>query len=397
MAIFAYRALTTAGRTLSGVIDADSQRAAWQELRARGVYPTDLETRPTGIRDGARVAAAELAATTRELAALVEAGVPLAEALVTAAESATSATLARALTLAHAKVREGEPLAAALAESPRVFPPLYRELVHAGEASGALGATLDRLAAHTEASAALTARLRAALTYPAVMTLATVSVLTFLLTWVVPQVTRLFRDTGAVLPLPTRILVAITDAVGAVWWLLVLALLAAGFGFRAWAARPTSRARLDAVLLRLPVVGALARKAASARLARTLATLLAGGMPLEPALGVAGAAVGNRALGAAVAAIREGVRQGQPLARALVASGEFPPLLVQLAATGERGGTLATTLERAATAYEGEVEAAVTTATALLEPMLIIVMGMVVLALVMAILLPLFSLDQLVH
>ena len=231
MPVFAYRALTGGGRARGGVIGAESARAAWQELRARGVYPTDLREQAAGAGwAGSRLGAEELAAATRQLATLVGAGVPVAEALAAVAEQSEHPALVRGLTVAEARLREGEPLADALAASPRVFPPLFRDLVRAGEASGALATVLARLADHAEASAALRARLRAGLTYPAVMAAATVAVLAFLLAWVVPQLTQLFAETGTRLPLATRLLIGATAGVGRTWWLV----LAAGAG-AAWA------------------------------------------------------------------------------------------------------------------------------------------------------------------
>lgn len=398
MPVFAYRALTAAGRPNAGVIDAETARAAWQALRARGVFPTTVHEERGGPRWTARrPRPAELAATMRQLATLVGAGVPVADALAAVAAQAEQPALVRALTVARAQLREGASLADALAAEPRVFPPLFPDLVRAGEASGALATVLLRLAEHTEASAALRARLRAALTYPAVMTAATAAVLAFLLAWVVPQVTRLFAENGGTLPLPTRLLVGVTHALHAGWWVLLLLGLAGAWWLRAYAATPTGRERLDAMSLRLPLAGRVVRRTAMARLARTLATLLAGGVPLEAALGMAGAVVGNRRLAAAVAGARAAVREGHALAPALAASGLFPALLVQLVAVGERGGSLAAMLERAALTYEGEVETAVATVTALVEPLLVVVMGGVVLALVTAILLPLLELNALVH
>ena len=229
------------------------------------------------------------------------------------------------------------------------------------------------------------------------MVLATVAVLAFLLTWVVPQVTHLFAESGARLPLATRALVAVTHLVAVSWWAVLPLGMGTVLGLGAWARTESGRERVDAITLRLPLVAGLVRKVASARLARTLATLLAGGVPLEAALGIAVPVMGNRTLAAAAARAREAVRQGQPLAAALAASGAFPPLLVRLAAVGERGGSLAGTLERAAAAHEGEVAGALAALVALVEPALILAMGGVVLILVAAILLPLFELNALVR
>jgi len=398
MPVFAYRALTAAGHGRRGVIDAESARAAWQALRSRGVFPTELaEERATRRAARRGVAARDLAGATRALATLVAAGVTVTEALAAVGEETEQAALANAFTHAHARLREGVPLADALGASPAVFAPLFCDVVRAGEASGALPAVLLRLADHAEATAATRARLRAALTYPAVMVLATAAVLAFLLTWVVPQVTHLFAESGARLPLATRALVAVTHLVAVSWWAVLPLGMGPVLGLGAWARTESGRERVDAIMLRLPLVAGLVRKVASARLARTLATLLAGGVPLEAALGIAVPVMGNRTLAAAAARAREAVRQGQPLAAALAASGAFPPLLVRLAAVGERGGSLAGTLERAAAAHEGEVEGALAALVALVEPALILAMGGVVLILVAAILLPLFELNALVR
>src|SRR5213083_2035141 len=375
MPVFAYRALTGGGRARGGVIGAESARAAWQELRARGVYPTDLREQAAGTGwAGRRLGAEELAAATRQLATLVGAGVPVAEALAAVAEQSEHPALVRGLTVAEARLREGEPLADALAASPRVFPPLFRDLVRAGEASGALATVLARLADHTEASAALRARLRAALTSPAVMSAATVAVLAFLLAWVVPQLTQLFAETGTRLPLATRLLIGATAGVGRTWWLVLAAGAGAAWALARWAATPAGRARCDAALLGAPLAGPIVLKAAVAR-----------------------SATGNRRLADAVAGAREAVRRGEPLAPALAATGVFPPLVLHLAAVGERAGSLGPMLERAAAAYEREVETAVSAATALVEPLLVLVMGGVVLALVAAVLLPLLDLNGLVR
>ena len=392
MAVWAYRALTTGGRAEVGVVDAESSRAAWEALRARGVYPTELaEDAATRGRER-RVRAAELAATTRELATLIAAGVPLADALGGIAEHVEHPTVVRALTAARARLREGASLADALGATPEVFPALFRDLVRAGEESGALAAVLQRLAAHTEAEAATRARVRAALAYPAVMTLATTAVLGFVLAWVVPQTTELFAATGKPLPFATRVLAAAGTLVARFWWLGLAVAAVVAFALRRWLVNDGGRRTRDVALLRVPGVRRLVRAAAAGRLARTLATLLAGGVPLETALGIAGPITGNRVVADAVAAARVRVREGGTLAPALRASGAFPPVLVQLVAVGERSGGLADALGHAAATYEAEVERTVAAATALIEPALILAMGGVVLVLVIAVLLPLFEL-----
>jgi len=377
------------------MVDADTARAAWQTLRARGVYPTELEEHAEAQGRGRRVRPAELAATTRELATLIAAGVSLADALAGVAEHVDHATLARALTTARARLREGVSFADALAASPRVFPPLFRDLVRAGEESGALPAVLERLASHTEAEAATRARVRAALAYPLVMTLATVAVLVFVLAWVVPQTIALFAATGRPLPTATRALALAGAVVAHLWWLGLAAAAAVTWGLRRWLATDAARRHVDGALLRIPGVRRFVRAAGAGRLARTLSTLLAGGVPLEAALGIAGPITANRVLADAVAGARAAVREGGALAPALRATAAFPPVLVQLTAVGERSGGLADALARAADTYEAEVERTVAAATALVEPALILAMGGVVLVLVTAVLLPLFELGAL--
>jgi general secretion pathway protein F len=395
MPIYAYRALTAGGRACTGVVDADSQQAAWQSLRARGVYPTTLrEDRDAGA-GGRGVPAAELAVMTRQLAVLITAGVPVADALEAAAEATVHPRLLAALTRVRAAVREGRPLADALGDAPAVFPPLYRELVRASEAAGALGPVLARLASYLDRTAALRARLRATLTYPAVMAVAVLAVVVFLIAWVLPQMARLFEETGAPLPLAARALLATGAGVAATWWVWLVTLIAGGLGLRSWAASVAGRARLDGWLLEAPAVGRVARAAALARVAHTLSTLLAGGVRLEAALDLAAGAAGNARVAAVLAAAREAVRQGQPLAPSLRASGVVPPGLLRLVATGERSGGLAEALAHAAADLDAQVERDVAAATAFAEPALVLIMGLVVLLLVVTVLVPLVQFDPL--
>jgi len=393
--VYAYRALTTAGRSCAGVVDADSQQAAWQVLRARGVYPTTLREEYDTVAGRRRVPAAELAAVTRQLAVLVEASVPVAEALEAAVDATEHPRLLGALTRVRASVREGRPLADALGDAPGVFPPLYCELVRASEAAGALGPVLARLAVYLERTAALRSRLRATLTYPAVMAVAVVGVLVFLLTWVLPQMAQLFEEAGAPLPVPARVLLAAGNAAAATWWAWLLGLAAGGLALRAWATSVAGRARIDAWLLDLPVAGPVVGAAALGRVAHTLSALLAGGVRLEVALDLAAATAGNVRIAAAFAAAREAVRQGQALAPALRASGVIPPALVRLVATGERSGALAQSLAHAAEYLDAQVERDVATATAFAEPALVLLMGAVVLLLVLTVLVPLVQFDPL--
>jgi len=395
MPVFAYRARTAAGRAEHGIVDAESLRGAWQQLRARGVFPTDLRASEGGRTTAERVDAGELAAATRQLAELVAADVPVADALDGVAEDTANPALRRALTIVRARLREGASLADALGACPRVFPPLHRELVRAGEASGALGSVLDRLALDGAAAVARRARLRAALFYPAVMLATTSLVLAFLLVWVVPQVTRLLADTGAALPLATRVLVVAAAALRATWWLWAIAGGLGVLAARHWYATPTGRRTIDTLVLRAPIAGRLVATVVGARVTRILATMLGHGVPLDHALGLAARTAGNVRIAEAVGRVRDDVVRGGALAPALRAHDLLGAGLCRLVATGERTGTLARAFEHAADAQDAQVERALAAAVALVEPVLVVVMGGAVLVLVLAILVPILTLDPL--
>jgi general secretion pathway protein F len=392
MPVFAYRARTGAGRAEHGIVDAESLRGAWQQLRARGVFPTDLRA-GDDAEPGGRVDPAELAAATGQLATLVAAGVPVADALEGVATDTPLASLRHALTRVRARLREGASLADALAIRPDVFPPLHRELVRAGESSGALGEVLARLARDGATAVARRARLRAALVYPAVMLATTSLVLGFLLVWVVPQVSRLFAETGTPLPFATRALVAIATMLRASWWLWAIGGLAGGVAVRRWHGTASGRRALDGLALRAPVAGRLVAALATGRVARTLATVLAHDVPLSQALGLAAATAGNVWIAESIARVRDAVVRGDALAPALRAHGLFGASLCRLVATGERTGTLGAAFAHAADAQEAEVERALATALGLVEPVLVVVMGGAVLLLVLAILVPILTLN----
>jgi general secretion pathway protein F len=393
MPVFAYRARTAAGRSVRGIVDAESPRGAWQRLRARGVFPTELGAGDPG--PPGRVDRGELAGAVGELAALVSAGVPVADALDALGEDTAVPALRDAMTRVRARLREGAPLADALGACPDVFPPLHRELVRAGEAAGALGEVLARLARDDAAAVARGSQLRAALVYPAVMLGTTALVLVFLLVWVVPQVSRLFADTGTALPLATRALVGVAAGLRATWWLWVLVGVLGALVVRRWMERPSGRRMLDSLLLATPVTGRLVRPLATARVARTLATLLAHGVPLADALGLAAATAGNLRIADGVVRVRDDVVGGDPLVPALRRHGVLGPSACRLVATGERTGTLGAAFARVAEAEEVRSERALAVATGLVEPLLIVVMGAAVLGLALAILVPILTLNPL--
>ncbi len=404
MPLYAYRGLDAGGRAVGGVVDADSPRGARQKLRRTGVFPTDLneERRDapraawTLARRPERVPAAELAAITRQFSTLVAAGLPLVEALGALAEQAERPALARTLAQVRQEVTEGSSLADALARHPRLFASLYVNMVRAGEASGALHVVLERLADYTENQARLLAKVRGALTYPAIMLLLSATILFFLLSYVVPKVTRIFQETHQQLPLPTRLLLGVSDFVAGWWWLILLAVAGAALAAMRWARTPAGRERVDRWMLAVPYFGRLTQKLAVARFARTLSTLLASGIGLLPALDIVKSIVDNTVLTRAIERARDAIREGASIAPPLRESGLFPPLVVHMVAVGERSGELEAMLGKAADTYDDEVENAVGALTSILEPIIIVFMGGVVLFIVLAILLPIFELNRIV-
>jgi len=405
MPLYAYRGLDVDGRSVGGVVDADSPRGARQKLRRTGVFPTDLKEEraatPLAVRAFTgrpeRVPAAELAAITRQFSTLVAAGLPLVEALGALAEQAERPSLARTLAQVRQEVTEGSSLADALAQHPRLFGSLYVNMVRAGEASGALHVVLDRLADYTENQARLLGKVRSALTYPAIMLLLSATILFFLLSYVVPKVTRIFQETHQQLPLPTRLLLGVSDFVAQWWWLLLMLLAAVTVGVMRWARTPSGRERIDRLTLDVPYLGRLAQKLAVARFARTLSTLLASGIGLLPSLDIVKSIVDNTVLTRAIERARDAIREGQSIAPPLRESGLFPPLVVHMVAVGERSGQLEAMLSKAADTYDDEVENAVVALTTILEPIIIVFMGGVVLFIVLAILLPIFELNRIVR
>ncbi len=411
MPVYAWQGLSAAGRRVKGSLEAEGPRAARARLKRDGSFPPVVrEDRSTTTAAGAgaatgglfgrreaRLRPPELAGVSRQLATLLAAGVPAVEALDALAEQAERPAVRRVLQAVREDVVGGSALADALARQRGSFPALYSSMVRAGEAAGALDAVLARLASWTETQSQLAVKTRNALAYPVLMLIASLTIVSFLLAFVVPKVTRIFADQQQALPLPTRLLLGLSnfllDNLGMLLFLLAAALTGAVVALR----RPPVRLALDRAFLRAPVVGPLFTRIAVARFARTLSTLLAGGLPLLDALPIAGDVSGNGAMAQAVRAAATAVREGHALAPTLRELGLFPPMLVHMVRVGERAGDLEAMLERVSAAYDGEVEGALATLTAVLEPVLILAMGAVVLFIVLAILLPIFEINALVR
>jgi general secretion pathway protein F len=407
MPVFAYRGLTSAGRSVQGVVDADSAKSARVRLRRDGIFPTEVAEERTAapgggaagfsLRRGPRMSPADLALVSRQLSTLLGAGVPVVEALAAVGEQSDRPVVTQVLSHVRDQVTQGTPLADALGEYPATFPDLYVGMVRAGEAAGALDLVLERLATYTEAQTRLNAKLRNALAYPILMTVVSTGIIGFLLGFVVPRVTRIFADQKQTLPFLTRLLLGVSDTIASSWWLIALALAGGIAWLLAARRRPAWRLWADRKLLTLPLIGPILTRIAVARFARTLATLLGNGIPLLSALEVASGVAGNSALAAAIDDARSAIREGQSIAAPLRQSGLVPPLVTHMIAVGERSGELEAMLGKVADGYEQEVESTLGTLTAILEPITIVVMGGIVLFIVLAILLPIFEINALVR
>jgi general secretion pathway protein F len=395
MAEFRYAALDEQGRTREGRIAADSSEAARAALMGRKLFALKLEAVAKGpAASGKRLKGAMLMLVTRQLATLASV-VPLEEALRTIARQTEAAGPRAILSRVHGGVAEGQRLADAMALEPRSFPPLYRAMVAAGEASGCLPQALERVAELLERQAQIRSKLIAALAYPAALLVVAVLVLAALMIFVVPKVVEQFEDIGQTLPLLTRVVIFLSDVLAGGWWAIAGGLGLAVFVFLRAMADPATRLRFDGWVLGLPVVGRLVRSLEAARLARTLSTMVGSRLPLIEGLALTAPTLSNRVMRRACEEMVVAIREGASLSASLRASGAFPPLLIAMAAGGEGSGRLELMLERAADYLDREFDSFTSTALALLEPGVILLMGGMVAAIVLAILLPLLQLDTL--
>ena len=401
MEAFQYQALDAAGRTVSGVVQADSARQARMQLRARGLLPSvvdQVHARARARQSWARgISSAELSLITRQMATLLESGLTIERSLNALIESASEPATREVLTGVKTEVTAGLSFAGALGAYEKSFPDFYQALVHGGEESGALPTVLQHLADYLDARQALKQKTGLALLYPVLVTVVAFAIVTGLLVYVVPQVVQVFQQSRQSLPLLTRALIALSDFLRATWpYLLVIAV--GGFAaVRMVLRRDSARRRWHAFLLRLPWVGSLIRGINTSRFASTLAILVGGGVPLLSALASGERVMTNLIMRQAIEHAVERVREGASLARALGETRAFPPLLIHLVASGEMSGKLEHMLNRAAHLETQSLERRLAVFLTLLEPVMILVMGAVVLLIVLAILLPIIEINQLVR
>lgn len=408
MPVYEYTALDRTGKSVAGIIDADSNVAARQKLRAAGKYPVEVKestlkekSKSTGTPSLAsvfnRVKLDDIHGLTRQLATLLNAGIPLLGALDALMEQTTSPPLKKIIAQIKESVNEGNSLTVSLTKHPKLFSNIYINMVRAGEASGSLDVVLERLAEFGEHQQVLKGRFQAALVYPIFMAIIGTGVLFFLLSFVVPNLLRIFTEMKQVLPLPTRLLIWLSGFLQVYWWALILLIVAIIFGIKQFIKTPRGRYIWDSLKLRFPVIGQINRKIALSRFGRTLGSLLQSGVPLITSLQIVRNIVNNVLIGDVIDDAMEDIQAGKSLHLALSRSLWFPPVFRQMVAVGEQSGDLEKMLQKIADAYEREVETRITGMTALIEPIMILLMAVVVGFIVISILLPIFEMNQMVR
>jgi general secretion pathway protein F len=424
MPVYSYKGFNTAGKQVSGVKDSDSPKTLKAALKRDGILL--VEAKEAALRAKAGVKAAgeaagmgllalfnpiaaarawrdreggdrlQVASLTRQLGTLLKAGVPLAESLSALVDQIEKPGLKRVLADVKTQVNEGSSLGDAMSRHSRIFEELYVNMIRAGETAGNLDAVCFRLADFLDAQNKLRSKVVSALFYPIVMTIIGTIIMGILMVSVVPKVTSIFADMGKALPWNTELLIAISNIVSSYWWAVILLFFGLVTLYRRWKSTPKGRATYDRVLLKLPIIGPLARQIAITRFAQTLSTMLSSGVPLLRALDIVKAILGNTVLTKVVEEAKESIKEGESIAAPLRRSGQFPAIVTHMIAVGERSGQLEQMLENVAEAYETEIDIKMGRLTTLLEPVMILLMGGGVAFVVFSILMPMMEMNEFV-
>jgi general secretion pathway protein F len=424
MPVYAWKGLNAAGKNVSGTKDADGPKVLRQMLRKDGVFITEHREMLAGgaakasprAGDGAggasvsalrreidfsryfeRVRPQEVAVFTRQLATLLKAGIPLAEALGALSEQSDNKKFEAVLTEIRQKVNEGGALADAMATHTTLFPDLYTNMVRSGEAAGNLDAVLARLADFMDAQHALRSKVSGAMTYPLIMMVLGGIVMAVLMTVVVPKITSVFEDMGRTLPWNTQLLIFLAGVAGSYWWVLIIVGAGSWWGYKRWVRTKKGRATMDRVRLNLWLIGPLIRYVGVARFSRTLSTMLAAGVPVLNALEIVKKVLNNDVLEKVVEEARDAIREGESIAAPLKRSGQFPSMMVHMISVGERSGQLEAMLENVAVAYERDVDNKVQRLTTVLSPLIIVVMAIAVVFIVFSVLQPILDMQNFVQ
>ncbi|RME15954.1 MAG: type II secretion system protein GspF [Bdellovibrio sp.] len=401
MPLFEYRGLTKAGKNVRGTIDIENARMAKLKLKKEGIYVIDLKDKSKAVKKkrGQRtkrvssIPIKDLSNMTRQLATLLKAGIPLVDALSAVSEQTENESLSNIMAEVKNMVNEGAPLHRSLAKYPKAFDNIYVSMVEAGEMSGTLDVILLRLAEFKEAQNELSTKIRSAMIYPSLMFVFTGLILMGLFTFVIPKISQLFEESPDIsLPWYSEVIFDLSGFLVDYWWALILIIFGLFTGFKVWKDSESGKPVWDAILLKLPIIGKLARMIAVSRFTRTLSTLLNGGVPMLTAMSIVRNVTNNEVLGKAIDEARENISEGESIAGPLKKSGEFPPLVIHMINIGEKTGELETMLNQVSDSYDFQVKSEVEGLTALLEPVMLIVMGGVIALIIFAVMIPMMDL-----
>lgn len=407
MPVYEYTALDQRGKNLKGIVEADSESQARLKLRSAGSYPVSLKE--SRVKSGAaasswlstsffnRITSEEVYVITRQIATLHGAGIPLDTALNSLVDQTRNPALKKVLAQIKGKVSEGKTLAQALGDHPKLFSNIFINMIRAGEESGSLAIVLERLADFSEKQQDLQGRLKVALVYPIFMAFIGTAILFILITYIVPNITQVFKEMEQALPLPTILLIGFSKFLKGYWWALLAFGMVLIFLFRFFVKTPRGRSLWDLFKLKVPIIGPVAQKIILARFASTLASLHNSGVDFMVAMRIVRTLVNNVRIAAVIDEAMEHIQKGKSMTVALAASPWFPPMFIQMIAVGEQSGNLEAMLNKVASAYERDVETAVKAMTSLLEPLMITGMGFAVGFIVISILLPIFEMNQMIH
>ena len=399
---YQYKVRDKSGNLVTGTLVADNERLVLERLREMGFTPLEVGKEKKGLNleiniRPAKIKLKEVAIFSRQFATMVNSGLPILRALSILSEQVSNKELAKTLTAVRNDVEQGASLSAAMAKFPKAFNDLYIAMVKAGETGGMLDDVLLRLADVLEREVHLRQKIKSAMTYPVAVVALVVLIMSAMLLFVVPQFKSIYTQLGGTLPLPTRVLLMMSDAVKKYWYMFIVGAFAFSFFFKRYKKTETGRATLDAFKLKVPIFGTLFHKTALSRFSSTAGMLLRSGVPILQALDIVADTVNNRVMSRAVVDVQASVREGESIAKPLSRHAVFPPMVVQMLAVGEETGQIDTMLDKVATFYENEVEASVDALTSLIEPLLIAIIGGAVGAAVIALYMPMFNIIKLIQ
>ncbi len=406
MPLFAYKIIDSSGKEKKGTVEGDNRGSVKTKFLAEGYYVTEIKeisSKDTFSFDSLKsllylgrkkVSLDEVASMTRLLATLQKAKIPLVEAVNAVAQQQENQTLKDAMLIIKGKMNEGYSFSRSARDFPNIFDDLYCNMLAAGEESGATDKVLLRLAGFMESQVDLRNKVKSAMVYPVILLFVAVLVVGVLFTVVIPKLSKMFEDIDMALPFQTRVLISLSGFVGDYWWLMFIALIAAFFAFKKYTSSGKGAVQLDNLMINMPVFGKVNRQVAIARFSKTLSTLLMSGVPILKAMDIVKKIIGNRVLEAALAAARENIKEGESIAVPLKRCGEFPPIVVQMISIGEQSGELEDMLETLADSYEKEVSYTMERLTALIEPVMIVVLAFIIGFIVFAVVMPILQINE---